>query len=90
MAKTYSNLSDVARNQDDIEAAEEWLRKALQIFEKKDEVHAVINLGKIAERRGDFGNAEKLYRKALEIAEKNRNDEQGANCLAHLGSLACQ
>src|SRR5205085_60346 len=89
-AETYCNLGNVAEDQDNNEAAEEWRRKALHIFEKNGAANQVIHLGRNAEKRRDFRNAEELYRKALEIAKYIRNYEQEATCYARLGSLACQ
>lgn len=89
-AHTYFNLSRNAKDQKNDEAAEDWLQKTIQLFDKKGDVYAVIRLGRDAGRQSDFVGAEKLYQKALEIAKKNGNDEQESNCYVHLGSLASQ
>jgi len=90
MAETYFNLSTNARDQKDNEAAEEWLRKTLHIFEKTSDVRRAVRAGEMAEQAGEFGVAENLYQGALEIAKKKGNEEYEAYSYQYLGHLACQ
>lgn len=89
MAQTYFNLSELAKDRRNNNAADEWLRKSLQIYSRKGNADGVIALGRIAERACHFEYAERLYREALQIA-KNGNDSAEATCYAYLGFLASQ
>jgi tetratricopeptide (TPR) repeat protein len=90
MAETYFNLSTNARDQNNNEAAEEWLGKALQIFEKRGDAKKALQSARIAGQAHEFGVAEKACRKALEIAKKNGDDMCEAYSYQYLGSFAWQ
>ena len=66
----------------DFEAAEEWYKRSMAIFEKLgDERNAAITyhqLGRIAQEQRDFAAAEKWYRKSLEIKERQENEHGAA------------
>ena len=70
-----NNLGSVAYNRADLEAAEAWHLKALEIRERfapgsLGVAGSFNNLGAVVEGRGDLEAAETWYRRALEIQER--------------------
>jgi tetratricopeptide (TPR) repeat protein len=82
----------VAQARRDLDAAEKWYRKSLEIAERLGDEHGAAityhQLGMVAQARRDLDAAEKWYRKSLEIKER-LGDEHGAAITYHqLGMVA--
>ncbi len=75
----------------DLEKAEEYSRKALEIFEalgsKEGIAAAYNNLGVIYNTRNDLDQAEAMYRRALEINETLGSKEGMAQVYTNLGNI---
>ncbi|MCD6214744.1 MAG: tetratricopeptide repeat protein, partial [Candidatus Desulfofervidus sp.] len=74
IAVCYHQLGMIAQERQQFDVAEQWYRKALEIFERlsmeKDAADDYHQLGTIAEERQQLDVAEQWYRKALEIRER--------------------
>ena len=92
-ANAYQQLGAIAQERRDLDAAERWCRKALEISEKLSIEHgaAIIGqLGILEQERRDFPAAEQWYRKALEIFEKQGIEHGAASTYHQLGWLATE
>jgi tetratricopeptide (TPR) repeat protein len=85
------NLGVIYQTRGDLDEAERWLRKALEIFEKLGRLEDMAiqygNLGLIYRTRGDLDEAERWLRKELEIEEKLGRLEGMANAYGNLGLI---
>ena len=72
--RSYMQLGIVAGTRQDLDAAEQWLFKSLEIFEKlNDEIGVAdcyTHLGSLAHDKCDYEACKKWYEKALAIYEK--------------------
>lgn len=75
-------LARVAEARRDLDDAERWYRKSLDINERLGNEHDAAStyhqLGNVAEERRDFEDAERWYRKSLEIKERLGNEHGAA------------
>jgi len=91
IAVGYHQLGRIAEERQRFDEAEQWYRKALEIFERlgleRDAADDYHQLGRIAEERQRFDEAEQWYRKALEIRERLGHPPILVNTLAQIGIL---
>jgi tetratricopeptide (TPR) repeat protein len=84
----------VAQLRGDLDAAEEWYRRSLTIFEQRGDRPGMAdtyhNLGSIAGDRGDLDAAEDWYRHSLSIEEQLGNRSGMAISYGALGLLRAQ
>lgn len=92
IATVYHQLGMIAQRRSDFDGAEEWHRKALEIFQRLGlERYVAIeyhHLGMVAQERNDFDHAEKWYRKTLKIFERLGLERDAANVYNQLGVMA--
>jgi len=92
IAVGYHQLGIIAEERQQFDEAEQWYRKALEIFERLGlERYAAYDyhqLGIIAQERQQFDVAEQWYRKALEIFERLGLERDAANDYYGLGMIA--
>ncbi len=85
-------LGIIAQERGNLEAAEKWYHKSLEIAERIcDEAHqarTLHQLGRIAEECGEWVKAEKWYRKSLKIAERIGDENGQAMTFGQLGNLS--
>ncbi len=88
LLKLYSYLGSVSIQLGNMEEAQMYLLKSLELAEKlgdkKSKVDALVNIGLIYGRNQDYKNAEEIYKKAIELT--NSEDERDViyNNLAHI------
>ncbi|MBV9479930.1 MAG: tetratricopeptide repeat protein [Acidobacteria bacterium] len=82
----------MAQDRGDLATAEQWYRKALEIFEalgnRPSLASSYHQLGMVAQLRGDLATAEQWSRKSLEIEEALGNRPGRARSYGQLGLLA--
>jgi len=92
LAIVYHQLGMVAQRRGDLDQAEDWYKKSLEIEEALGNRPGMANsygqLGILAQRRGDLDQAEDWYKKSLEIEEALGNRPGMANSYGQLGILA--
>ena len=92
IAVGYHQLGMIAEERQQFDVAEQWYRKALEIFDKLGlERYAATDyhqLGRIAQKRQQFDVAEQWYRKALEIRERLGLERDAATDYHQLGIIA--
>jgi len=92
IAVGYHQLGVIAEERQQFDEAEEWYRKALEIFEKlgleRDAADEYHQLGMIAQERQQFDVAEQWYREALEIRERLGLKRYAADDYHQLGMIA--
>ena len=91
-ATAYHQLGMIAQERHNLEAAEEWYHKAIEIENSRGAEHLTAltssQMGAIFVERRDFNNAEPWYRKAIEILDR-KGDEQNSALASHsLGVIA--
>ena len=92
MADSYNDKANIYYLQGDYEKAEIDYKKAIEIYERFDEIEFIItytyeNLAILYEHINDYENAGIFYKKALEICEREL-DEDNLRIAKLLGSLA--
>ena len=91
VATAFHQLGMIAEERRDLDVAENWYKKALEIEEKQGNVQIMANtyhhLGRIAFGRQDFNVAESLCEKALAIFEKQGNEPAAAGTCHQLGVI---
>jgi tetratricopeptide (TPR) repeat protein len=84
-------LGIIAQERQDLAQAEEWYKKALEIFERLglegDAARDYHQLGIIAQKRQDFAQGEEWYRKALEIFQRLGHPPLLVDTLTEFGVL---
>jgi tetratricopeptide (TPR) repeat protein len=89
----YYKLGIVAVKQRDFDAAEEWYKQALAIWQELNDEHGIANIyhqrGIVAQEQRDFDAAEEWYKQALAIWQK-LNDEQGLANTYHQRGIVAQ
>ena len=92
MAASYHNLGVVAQHRGDLQAAEQWYTKSLEIKEAFGDKPGIAisyhQLGMVAQERGDLQAADKWYTKSLKIEEALGNRPGMALTYGQLGLLA--
>jgi tetratricopeptide (TPR) repeat protein len=92
IAVGYHQLGTIAQERQQFDTAEEWYKKALEIFERlgleRDAATTYHNLGIIAQERQQFDSAEDWYKKALEIRKRLGLERDAANTYHNLGFIA--
>jgi tetratricopeptide (TPR) repeat protein len=92
MAISYHQLGRLAQLRGQLDEAEAWYRKSLEIEEKLGDrpgmARGYHQLGRLAQLRGQLDEAEAWYRKSLEIDEKLGNRPGMAVGFGQLGLLA--
>jgi tetratricopeptide (TPR) repeat protein len=87
-------LGIIAEERQQFDQAEQWYRKALEIFEwlglEREVASDYHHLGIIAEERQQFDQAEGWYRKALEIFERLGLPRETVAEYHHLGRIAVE
>jgi len=93
VAVVYHQLGIIAQERGQWDQAEEWYRKALEIYERlgleRDATSTYHQLGIIFQERGQWDLAEEWYRKALEIYERLGLERDAASDYHRLGNVAC-
>lgn len=94
-ARAYTNLGILTQTRGDLDRAEEYLTRAVEIDRRLGNAEGLArdlgNLGCIPEARGDLARAEALYNEAIEIAQTipgPRGEEMVASNLSNLGDIA--
>jgi tetratricopeptide (TPR) repeat protein len=86
VAESCFRLGRVAEALYDLDAAEEWYKKSLEIHKRQGDEHAAAaayqQLGWLAKECRDLDAAEEWYKKSLEI-HKRQGDEQGIASACH-------
>jgi len=92
MAVAFHQLGIVAQTRGELDAAQDWYRKSLDI---KDELgdrpgiaRSYHQLGRVAQLRGELGTAQDWYRKSLAINEELGNRPGIARSYHQLGMVA--
>ncbi|MER2266117.1 tetratricopeptide repeat protein [Methylobacterium oxalidis] len=92
LAATYHQLGILAQDRGQLEAAESWCRKSLEILEALGDRRGMANsyhlLGMVAQDRGHLEAAESWYRKSLEIKEALGDRPDLASSYHQLGNVA--
>ncbi len=90
-AAAYSNLSILARKQNNLVEAEKWHLKSLtieiELGRKEGIAMDYSKLGNLAQMRGNLGRAKGFYQKALEITEEIGDQKKSASIYANLGLI---
>ena len=93
IAVAYHQLGMIAQERQQFDRAEQWYRKALEIYERlgleRDAADDYHQLGMIAQERRQFDRAEEWYRKALEIFERPGLERDAASAYHQLGNVCC-
>ena len=91
-ASSYGQLGHLAKDRGDLDTAERWYTKALEIFEhlghEPGASASYHNLGMVAQDRSDLDTAELWYARALEICERLGNELDAAISYHELGNVA--
>jgi tetratricopeptide (TPR) repeat protein len=91
-ASTYHQLGRVAEERRDLDTAEQWYKKSLEISLRQNDDYGAAatchQLGIIAQERRDFDTAEQWYKKSLEIKLRQNNDYGAAITYHQLGMVA--
>jgi len=91
IGKTYYQLGRTVQETKNYEKAEDWYKKALDIFEEYDENEGKANtqhqLGLIAQNSGNYKIAEKWYNKAIDNFEITGNLYGTATTCSQLGKI---
>jgi len=91
MAETYHQLGTLAELRGELDEAESWCRRSLEIAEALNNRPGMADtyhvLGMVAQGRGKLDEAESWYRKSLEIEEALNNRLRMAITYSALGIL---
>jgi tetratricopeptide (TPR) repeat protein len=94
IAVVYFYLGRVEQERNHFHKAENWYKKALDIFErlglKRDVASDYHQLGMIAQYSNHFDEAENWFRKSIEIRERLGLERDAASDYLHLGIIASQ
>ncbi|WP_414589171.1 tetratricopeptide repeat protein [Scytonema sp. PCC 10023] len=94
LALSLYMLGNVELEMRNLDAAEVWYQKSLQLWEKfYNPLNITIiwsSLGHIESNRGNLDKAEELYLQALQLREKLDNRPGEAISLSSLGDIQCQ
>jgi tetratricopeptide (TPR) repeat protein len=92
LATSYHELGRVAQARGDLEGAETWYQKSLEITEALENRPGMAStyhqLGSVAQDRGDLEGAETWYQKSLEIEEALENRPGMALTYGQMGLLS--
>ncbi|WP_321339464.1 tetratricopeptide repeat protein [uncultured Cohaesibacter sp.] len=92
LASIYHQLGMVAQDRGDLDAAETWYKKSLEIREalgnRPGMASSYHQLGRVAQDRGNLDTAETWYKKSLEIREALGNRPGMASSYHQLGIVA--
>ena len=90
-AVVYHQLGRVAEERQQFDQAEQWYRRALEIYERlgleRNAASDYHQLGMVAQDRQQFDQAEQWYRRALGIEERLGHPPLLVNTLAQVGVL---
>jgi tetratricopeptide (TPR) repeat protein len=92
IAAVYYQLGRIAEEREQLDGAEAWYRRAVEILERlgleRDAATDYHRLGIIAQKRGQLDPAEAWYRRALEIFERLGLERDAAADYHQLGMIA--
>jgi len=91
-AAAYHQLGIVAQERRDLNAAEGWYKKSMDISLKQGDEHGAAStyhqLGIVAQERRDLNAAEGWYKKSMDISLKQGNEHSAASTYHQLGIVA--
>ncbi len=92
MAIAYNSIGMILENQNKIEKADVFYKKAYEYFvltnDKRNQAGTINNIGNIYGLNKDYSNAKKYYSKALKLNEELGNKVWEATNLGNLGVIA--
>jgi predicted ATPase len=91
-AATLSELGIVSRKERDFDTAQEYLERAMTLYDDAGDQHGVArclkNIGIVRSHRGDFQGARTYYERALDSFRDLGDRNQESNCLNNIAVIA--